>query len=201
MGMDIIEKYNKTAVQYAQSRIGAEDKAELEKFKSLLRPGDKVLDVGCAAGRDTYILKSMGFDAVGSDLAEKLLDIARTTHPDIAFVLADMRQMPFDDHTFQGIWASAVLHHLPKPEMAKALAEFARLLTPGGILYLHTKAGTGRLRTQEQIVEGEEREFELTTPQDLDEMLNQAGLTKLSLDVTPSKSRPNLSWATAFYKK
>lgn len=199
--MDIIEKYNKTADEYARSRVGTEDKSELEKLKSFLNPGDKVLDVGCAAGRDTRILKDMGFDVVGSDLAEKLLAIAKEANPDIEFVLADMRKLPFADGLFEGVWASAVLHHVSTAEMPGVLQEFWRVLAPGGVLYIHTKAGKGVLRTEEATVQGEAREFELVTADELNEMLKNTGYEKVTLEVKASKSRPGLEWLNAFYKK
>lgn len=199
--MDVIEKYNKTAEEYSRSLIGTEDKVELEKLKTFLRPGNKVLDVGCAAGRDTRILRDMGFDVVGSDLAEKLLLIARKNNPDIEFVLADMRKLPFADGSFQAVWASAVLHHVGRVEMPAVLREFWRVLASDGILYVHTKAGNGILRTSEEAVKGETREFELVTAEELDKMLQGAGYRKMKLEVKASKSRPGLYWVNAFYGK
>ena len=199
--MDIIEKYNRTADEYALSVIGGEDKAELQKLKSLLKSGDKVLDVACAAGRDTRILKDMGFNAVGSDLADNLLGIARKSNPDIEFFHADIRALPFPDASFQAVWASAVLHHVEKQEMSVALKEFWRVLAPRGILYVHTKAGNGRLRTNEESVRGETRDFELVTRAELDAMLQDVGYKKISLEEKPSKSRPGLFWINAFYRK
>jgi len=199
--MDIIEKYNKTAEEYTQSRLGTEDKDELERLKALIKPGSRILDVGCAAGRDTRILKDMGFEVVGSDLAERLLHIAEQTNPDIEFVLADMRKLPFVDESFDAIWASVVLHHAAKDEMLVVLQEFRRVLTMKGVLYIHTKAGQGLLRTNEAIVKGESREFELITAQELDEMLQNTGFMKIELEEKPSRSRPGLSWVNAFYSK
>lgn len=198
---DVIDTYNDTAEAYAKSRIGTEDRAQLDKFKSMLGANAKVLDVGCAAGRDTRILKDMGLDVTGSDLAEKLLEIARRENPDIAFVLADMRKLPFPDKAFDAVWCSAVLHHVHKDEMVGTLAEFLRVLVPGGILYVHTKAGLGSLHTKEETVGGEEREFELVTSGELDAMLTGVGFTKLSLEEKESKSRPGLLWVNGFYKK
>lgn len=199
--MDIIEKYNKLAEEYAQSRVGTEDKIELKKFKSFLKQGDKILDVGCAAGRDTRILKDMGLDAVGSDLAEKLLEIAKRTNPDIEFVHADMRALPFDDGVFKGLWASAVLHHVTRDKMSDVLQEFWRILKPHGTLYIHTKAGQGLLQTNEATVKGEPREFELVTARELDKMLQDAHFKKIDIEEKPSKSRPGLSWVNAFYSR
>ncbi len=198
---DVIAKYNKTAEEYAKSRIGAEDKAELAKFKSMLKPGYAVLDVGCAAGRDTRILKGMGFNAVGVDLAEKLIEIARVENPDLKFVLGDMRKLPFDDESYQAVWASAVLHHVGKSEMPAVLHEFWRVLAPGGLLYVHTKAGKGEMQTQEANVHGENREFELMTAEGLDALLTKNDFQKRALEQKQSKSRKGLFWANAFYVK
>lgn len=197
----IIDTYNDTAEEYAASRAGTEDLAELQKLRSFLVPRAKVLDVGCAAGRDTRIMKDMGLDVTGSDLAEKLLAIACRENPDISFVLADMRALPFDDQTFDAVWANAVLHHVSKQEMPGVLREFWRLLKPGGTVYVRTKGGEGVLRTSEATVNGKQREFELVTTDELDAMLTDVGYAKISLEVTLSKSRPGLQWIAAFYRK
>lgn len=199
--MDVIEKYNKTAEEYAKSVIGNEDIVELQKLRSLLKSSDTVLDVGCAAGRDTRILKDMGLQSTGSDLAEKLLDIAKKSNPDIEFCIADMHSLPFPDESFNAVWASAVLHHTSKTEMPGVLKEFWRVLALQGVLYIHTKAGSGRLQTSEKSVQGEKREFELITAEQLNDMLRGIGYEKMSLEEKPSKSRPGLLWISAFYRK
>ncbi len=193
--------YNESAEEYAKSRIGKEDKVELEKLNTYLKPYARVLDVGCAAGRDTRILKDQGYNVVGVDLAEKLLSIARRQNPDIEFIHADMRKLPIADNSFDSVWASAVLHHLSNNEMPDALREFHRILVPGGIVYIHTKAGEGRHQTSENSVQGESREFALITADELGEMLSGCGFDKLSLELKASNSRKDLFWATAFYQK
>ncbi len=85
--------------------------------------------------------------------------------------------------------------------MAKVISEFERVLAPGGIVYVHTKAGSGVLRTNETTVSGEEREFELATKDELHTMLVEHGFSKLGLNEVGSKSRPGLKWINAFYKK
>lgn len=199
--MDAIKTYDDNAEQYAKSRIGKEDINELREFRSKLNEHDRVLDIGCAAGRDTRILKDLGLDPVGVDLSRNLLKIVEKHSPELEFVLADMQNMPFDDSSVKAIWASAVLHHVALKEMKSVLREFRRVLEPGGLLYIHTKAGKGKLQTSEEFVNNSEREFELMTAELLDEMLAKAKFEKISIDVKPSKSRKNLMWVTAFYKK
>lgn len=197
----IIAAYDGAAEEYARNRQGHEPKEELFKFFNLLKPGAKILDVGCAAGRDTRYIKDHGFQVVGVDLSQKLLDIGKKANPDIEFRLADMRKLPFGDASFDGVWANAVVHHLDEAEMPAALAEFTRLVPPGGVVCVRTKMGEGRLKTRDVIVEGGEREFSLLTKEKLDQLLTAQGLTKINLDVSRSKSREGLFWLTAIYKK
>lgn len=198
---DIIDTYNENAETYAKGSAGRQDSAGLKKLKSMLAPHARVLDLGCAAGRDTRILKDMGLDAVGTDLAEKLLEIARTENPDITFVLADMRKLPFEDHSFDAVWANAVLHHVSKAEMVGVVQEFWRILAPGGILFIHTKAGEGSLHSNDAAFAGVDRDFDLITADELDSMLTKVGYAKISLEVTESRSRKGLFWVSGFYKK
>ncbi|HVF69596.1 MAG TPA: class I SAM-dependent methyltransferase [Xanthomonadales bacterium] len=196
----IVETYNKTAEHYAKSRQGKEPKEELAKFIKLVKPHGKVLDVGCAAGRDSRILKDAGFDVTGMDLSEELLKIAKTQNPDVEFILTDMRILPFGKNFFDGIWACAVLHHLDKAEMASTVQEFKRVLKTNGILFIKTKMGKGVLKTQEEMILNEEREFNLMEEEELDQMLTVDGFEKIELFSTKAKTR-EIFWINAFYRK
>jgi SAM-dependent methyltransferase len=81
-----------------------------------LEDGDRVVDVGCGAGRHACLLRERGFDVVGVDLSPRLLRLARhqweqrnPTRPGPAWVPGDMRCLPnagpfdgaiFLDHAF-----------------------------------------------------------------------------------------------------
>ena len=57
-------------------------------------------------------------------------------------VVADMRAIPFADASFDGVWASASLLHLPRSELAVALREINRILRSDGLLFASVKTGT-----------------------------------------------------------
>lgn len=84
----------------------------------------RVLDAG--AGRGVYrdLLQKHANDYVGMDLAAS---VATT-------VLGDARRLPFAAASFDTVFCSQVLEHVPEP--ALALAEFRRVLRPGGYLIL-----------------------------------------------------------------
>ena len=107
-------------------------------------PGDRVLDMGCGAGRHAFALYRRGADVVALDLDEAELK-------DVAGMFAAMRDegeapegataqavrgsayaLPFDDESFDRVVAAEVLEHLPQDE--RAMTELFRVLKPGGLI-------------------------------------------------------------------
>src|SRR5688572_24884373 len=56
-----------------------------------------VLDAGCAFGRDTALLASRGYQVIGTDISEALLQRACQLYPELEFINMDVRQLDFDD--------------------------------------------------------------------------------------------------------
>jgi len=103
------------------------------------RPFRRILDVGSGAGQIIrHLLDTSHPDAeiVGFDLSAEMLRRARERlgSPRPSFVAADMMQMPFRDNSFDCITCGYVLEHIPDP--LPGLAEFARVLRPGGVILL-----------------------------------------------------------------
>jgi SAM-dependent methyltransferase len=88
-----------------------------------LGPG-RVLDLGCGTGHSYHRLAPR--ETVGVDIEpEALADQERET------VVADMRELPFDDASFASVIASHAVEHVPDPE--RVVAESARVLEPDGV--------------------------------------------------------------------
>jgi len=109
-----------------------------------LRRGDRVLDMGCGAGRHAFEMYRRGgdviaFDQDGDELAG-VLDLFGAMRdagevPDGAE--ADIKQgdalsLPFADGEFDRVVAAEVLEHIP--DDTTAIAELARVLRPGGTM-------------------------------------------------------------------
>jgi SAM-dependent methyltransferase len=97
------------------------------------RRGDRVLDLGCGAGRFVAALRDAGIDAVGVELAEAALSRARTNVPgaDLRLVEPD-GSLPLDHGSVDLVWCSEVLEHVP--DTAHLLLEVRRVLRAGGRL-------------------------------------------------------------------
>ena len=108
---------------------------ELEAvLQARTRPGQAWLDVGCGDGRTSGPwLRQHRCNYIGVDISTTAVGQARELGLD-ARVVPDAAQLPFEDGAFAGVLAVEVLEHLFEPQ--RAVAEFRRVLMPGGILFV-----------------------------------------------------------------
>ncbi|WP_344872319.1 methyltransferase domain-containing protein [Nonomuraea antimicrobica] len=99
-----------------------------------LRPGDRAVDVGCGAGRAVAELSGRKVAAVGVDVSEEMIAVARERTPDADLRIGDAGDLPLPDGEMAGYRADKVYHELSDP--ARALAEARRVLAPDGRIVL-----------------------------------------------------------------
>lgn len=103
-----------------------------------------VLDLGCGTGRDALAFAAEGYQVTGLDYSEAMLTEA-VSHCASAgldasgFICGDMRSLPFPDASFEVVWMSASLLHLPRAEAHLALEEAYRVFNGDGVLYTTVK--------------------------------------------------------------
>ncbi|WP_433346057.1 methyltransferase domain-containing protein [Microtetraspora malaysiensis] len=99
-----------------------------------LAPGTSVVDVGCGAGRAVNEMSERGVQAIGVDLSEEMISVARARWSHAEFHVADAYALPFGDAVMAGYRADKVFHDLA--DVPEALGEAARVLAPGGRIVL-----------------------------------------------------------------
>ena len=117
------------------------DHYHFEKLHHLLRlvdfdgyRGQKVLEVGCGAGVDLARFAKGGARVTGVDLAASAIDLAKANFSQQGlqgeFHVADGEHLPFDDNTFDVVYAHGVVQYTANPQ--RLVDECRRVLKPGG---------------------------------------------------------------------
>jgi ubiquinone/menaquinone biosynthesis C-methylase UbiE len=149
------------------------------------RADDRVLDVACGAGALVVEVAPHVERAVGADLSEGMLELARSRLravgdggrlENVEFVQAPSDALPFDDASFTALVCTTALHHFPDPQ--RSIGEMARVLAPGGRLVIGDMA---RDALTTKLADPLMRRFEkghvgLQRKRDVEAMVTRAGL-------------------------
>src|SRR5262249_11867668 len=100
--------------------------------------GLDILDAGCGTGGNSRHLQRYG-RVTGIDVSQHALRFARL-RPGLALAHASVERLPFRDDSFDLVLSNDVLCPLHVSDDAHAAVEFARVLRPGGVLYLQLPA-------------------------------------------------------------
>lgn len=139
-----------------------------------------LLDAGCGPGHWTGFLAQGGREARGIDLSAAFLAAARAAHPRLRFDVGSFRELPLADASVGGVLSWYSLIHTEPADVPAVLAEFARVLVPGGRLLLGFFDGPSREPFAHRVAPAW-----FWSPETMAELLSDAGLT-----VTGIASRP-----------
>ena len=92
-------------------------------------PNAPILDAGCGTGLN---LRHLPEGSVGVDINPRNIALLRQRLPNHTVIEGDVEALPFDDASFGTVLCTEVIEHIPDP--SSALAEYRRVLQPGGVL-------------------------------------------------------------------
>jgi SAM-dependent methyltransferase len=111
--------------------------------------GGPVADIGCGPGHVSAHLCTLGVDAFGIDLSPTMIDIARREHPGLRFEVGSMTALQLGEASVTGLLAFWSLIHIPDEAIPGVLAQFHRVVRPGGPLLVGFHVGSeSTLKTQ-----------------------------------------------------
>ena len=206
---DTINWYNQNAQVYSKSILNYSSPEQIDEFVKLVPKSTKVLDAGCASGRDSKFLLDKGINVIGIDLSLELIKIAKKNYPDIKFVEGNFLNLPFIDKMFGGIWAHASLLHFENTEdVFKALSEFYRVLMKNGIIHVLVKAQTtiNKYNIVIDKLSKHNRFFQFFTKEEIKDLLQRSSFKIIKLehyreiDKNPN-GRPEVEWIVCLGKK
>ncbi len=105
-------------------------------------PPFELLDLGCGPGRDLATFAAQGHRATGLEGSPQLAAMARA-HSGCPVIEQDLLALDLPSNRFDGIFANAVLFHVPSVALPGVLTALHRALKPGGVLFSSNPRGSG----------------------------------------------------------
>ena len=177
---DVEGSYDRVAGEYTL-RISGElehkplDRQLLDRFAAEVRRIGPACDLGCGPGHVARYLHDRGVQVTGLDLSPAMVEQARRLNPGIAFRQGNMLALDVEDGAWGGIAAFYSIIHVPRAQVAAALAEMNRVLRPGGLLLLAFHVGDETIHLDEWWGQPVTLDFHFFRPDEMAESLRAAG--------------------------
>ncbi len=190
--MDLKLTYNRIAKDWMEDHHGDTWWIEgTDKYLSHFKPKASILDVGCGAGEKSKFLVKKGFEVTGIDFSEEMIKLAKEQVPTAKFFVKDIKKsLDFGD-SFDGVFAQAVLLHIPKNEVVDVLKNITSPLKSNGYFYVAVKELRQGGKDEEIVKENDygydyERFFSYFTLDELRKYVEGSGLKVIYENVTLS---------------
>jgi SAM-dependent methyltransferase len=103
-------------------------------------PPLRILDLGCGPGRDLIAFRDLGHEPIGLDGCREFVEMARSVSG-CAVWLQDLLALDLPPGHFDGVFANAVLFHVPRRVLPPVLADLSATLRPAGVLLASNPRG------------------------------------------------------------
>src|ERR1041384_7324214 len=136
-----LQHYTARAEQFWEGTRGHDVSQNIEALLQYIEgsPPYAILDLGCGPGRDLKAFSDLGHAPIGLDGCAQFIEMAR----DQGFEVwrQNLLQLDLPQNRFDGVFANAVLFHVPTQELPRVLLELHRSLRPGGVLFSSNPRG------------------------------------------------------------
>jgi len=175
----------------------------VDRFAATLRPGTRILDLGCGSGRDAARLTNQGFDVVAADGSQAMIARATELHPELTgrteHVVLPGR-LPFVDSAFNGVTSWAVIMHVPEDGLKVVFGEIARVVAPGGVLGYSVNTERSGLDADGNDLRG--RHFTCLTASSWETLHDAVGFQTIHAEESDDiVGRSGIRWVTFFARR
>lgn len=137
--------YDRAALEFWE---GTRDHDVSQNVAALLQyieapPPFELLDFGCGPGRDLKTFVALGHRATGLEGSAAMAALARV-HSGCRVLEQNFLALELPRNHFDGVFANAVLFHVPRQELPRVLRELHACLRPNGVLLSSNPRGTGQ---------------------------------------------------------
>ncbi len=163
-------------------------KERIDRFLETARPGGLILDAGCGTGFVHPYFNSRGFDLIGVDTSAEMLSIAKRENSNIEYREMEITNLEFGSDSFDGIWSTGVLVHIPENKLHDAISEFGRVLRKGGPLFISTRVAPMDYHQEECASEGGRIKVHYHSSKTILDLLEKNHLVPLWNSIEPDDS-------------
>lgn len=183
-----LQFYEAHAEDYFDRTVLADLSPLYDAFLKHVRPGGRILDVGCGSGRDLKNFRARGFDPIGVDASHALIKKA-AEFSGVMCLPMKFEEIDFD-RCFDAVWACASLLHIPKSTIFSILQRLNRALVKDGALFVSVQIGEG------EKVSADGRYFVYYTPDELAAVLTKSGfsVTEIWVSTDSLADREPIRW-------
>lgn len=168
------------------------DRALLAAFAEMVRrdhPDGLTVEVGSGHGGTAAHLATHGLSMRGVDLSAATVEFARRTYPHIGFRVGEMHDLDLDDASLAGLVSWYSLIHIPERDRPAVVAEFGRVLRPGGLVLLAFQVGDDTHHVDEAFGHEVSLDFHRLDPDTVVATLEAAGFELVARLVRASEAR------------
>ena len=112
MELSVKNFYNSNSKRFSPTRYSVWE--SVKNFNNLIKSKSKILDAGCGNGKNMIYFEKNGHNVKGIDFSDSLLKICKSKDLDV--LNSDIRNLPFENNTFDNTISIAVIHHLSTNE-------------------------------------------------------------------------------------
>jgi len=185
--------YEDNAKDYIAKTINVNMKDTYDFFLKYAKPKSRLIDIGFGSGRDMLYFKSLGFDVFGIDPTTDFYEEAKIKGLNVD--CCEIMDLANSIIKYDLIWASAVLHHIPKALLNQLFKICNDLLEVDGIMYFSVKYGD---------FEGYDelgRYFNYLTEKTMNDYLKDTGFKVIDIKITEDNLKRENKWLNVILKK
>jgi len=136
---DIDQEYDAWLPSHFRNHLVVKKTSAMTSHLGRAAMGARGLDIGCGRGWYMREMRHQGLRMAGVDLSGRQLVAAQAyAGPEVPLAQGSVLRLPFRGERFDFAYIINVLHHMPTPaQQVDALGEIARVIRPGGMVFVH----------------------------------------------------------------
>ena len=103
---------------------------------NLLKPNNRILEIGCGIGSVVFELSGQGYDITGTDISREAIAYGLKKYGDIRLEVQAAEILPYENRSFDVVLSFDLFEHIARID--KHISEVCRVLQPGGYYLFQT---------------------------------------------------------------